>query len=73
MIGGRPSIPTPAWHYAEANRLLVVADANVSSNWPALTGEAKADILAAAQVHATLATVDPETASRAQQYADGAV
>lgn len=42
-------------HYREAERLLTQADSDVSENWPAQTGEHKADILAAAQVHATLA------------------
>lgn len=42
-------------HYREAERLLEHADHDVSENWPAQTGEHKADILAAAQVHATLA------------------
>ncbi|NKT41771.1 hypothetical protein GS676_02670 [Rhodococcus hoagii] len=46
---------TGAEHYAEAERLLAHADSDVSENWPVQTGERKADILAAAQVHATLA------------------
>lgn len=48
---------TGAEHYAEAERLLALADGDVSENWPVQTGERKADILAAAQVHATLAQV----------------
>ncbi|BDC71052.1 hypothetical protein [Prescottella equi] len=44
-----------AQHYAEAERLLALADGDVSENWPVQVGERKADILAAAQVHATLA------------------
>lgn len=46
-----------AQHYAEAERLLALADSDVSENWPVQAGERKSDILAAAQVHATLAQV----------------
>lgn len=50
-------------HYREAERLLEVASRDVSENWPVMTGEHKADLIAAAQVHATLAaaaaTIDP--------------
>lgn len=50
-------------HYKEAERLLANADRDVSENWPASTGERKSDVIAAAQVHATLAltaaTVEP--------------
>lgn len=42
-------------HYRAAERLLTQADRNVSANWQAETGEFKSDLLAAAQVHATLA------------------
>ena len=42
-------------HYREAERLLLVADRDVSENWAVTTGEQKADVLATAQVHATLA------------------
>jgi hypothetical protein len=45
-------------HRKEAVRLLALADTDVSENWRFNTGEHKADILAAAQVHATLALVD---------------
>lgn len=44
-------------HYAEAERLLRLADERISEDWRTMTGEAKSDVLAAAQVHATLATV----------------
>lgn len=44
-------------HYAEAERLLWQADRHVSVNMEALTGERKADVIAAAQVHARLAQV----------------
>lgn len=44
-------------HYQEAERLLTVADGDPSQNWPTQTGEFKADLLSAAQVHATLALV----------------
>ncbi|NKU63868.1 hypothetical protein [Prescottella equi] len=44
-----------AQHYAEAERLVKLADSDVSENWPVQSGERKSDILAAAQVHATLA------------------
>ena len=58
---------TGAEHYREAERLLTQAEQYVSSDWPLETGESKADILAAAQVHATLALASkqdakPETA-----------
>ena len=47
---------TPAQkHYAAAHRLLEESDRHPSDNWPVLTGERKADIIAQAQVHATLA------------------
>jgi hypothetical protein len=46
---------TGAEHYAEAESLLTMADRDVSDNLAVSTGEHKADILAAAQVHATLA------------------
>lgn len=52
-------------HYAEAERLLGLADSAVSANMAASTGESKADVLAAAQVHATLAL----TAATAYRYA----
>ncbi|UVK63762.1 hypothetical protein SEA_PULLUMCAVEA_51 [Gordonia phage PullumCavea] len=42
-------------HYGEAERLLTLADQAASANWPERTGERKSDVLAAAQVHATLA------------------
>lgn len=42
-------------HYQEAERLLARADQDNSADWLLNTGEQKADILAAAQVHATLA------------------
>ena len=45
-------------HYLEAESLLLIADSEVSANWPSQTGETKADILAAANVHALLAIVD---------------
>jgi hypothetical protein len=48
---------SPHEHYLEAERLLELADSNVSANWEFQTGESKADVLRAAQVHATLATV----------------
>jgi hypothetical protein len=44
-------------HYAEAERLLAQVADVVSLNYSAQTGEEKADVLAAAQVHATLALV----------------
>ena len=42
-------------HYREAERLLALADERVSHEWQYQSGEQKADVLAAAQVHATLA------------------
>lgn len=50
---------SPRWHYAEAERLLELADAEVSENWAASTGEHKADVIAAAHVHAILSTANP--------------
>lgn len=47
---------SPADHYAEANRLLNLADKHTSEHFPNHTGEYKSDILAAAQVHALLAS-----------------
>lgn len=46
---------TPQEHYEEAERLLKHSERMVSSDWPIETGERKSDIIAAAQVHATLA------------------
>lgn len=48
---------SPAVHYAKAESLLELANERVSANWSAESGELKSDILAAAQVHATLALV----------------
>ena len=42
-------------HYAEAERLLALADESPSETWATSTGEHKADSIATAQVHATLA------------------
>lgn len=41
-------------HFHESERLLILADSEVSENMMSLTGESKADVLAAAQVHALL-------------------
>lgn len=69
-------------HYREAERLLTQAGRYASSDWPLETGERKADILVAAQVHATLALVasttlghlrSPETAKQWRQTALGEV
>ena len=54
-------------HRAEARELLTQADGHTSQNWPAMTGEHKADVLAAATVHALLAIHDTLTA--ADRYA----
>ncbi|QOV97193.1 hypothetical protein [Rhodococcus pyridinivorans] len=50
-----PNTTSAATHIRKAEELLEIADRDVSLNWPSMTGEHKADILAAAQVHATLA------------------
>lgn len=42
-------------HYDEAQSQSVHADTDVSANWATNTGEYKADMLAAAQIEATLA------------------
>lgn len=42
-------------HHLEAERLLAIAASDVSENMTLQTGEHKADVLAAAQAHATLA------------------
>ena len=47
-------------HAAEARALLANADRYVTEDWPVQAGEHKADILAAAQVHATLALVEQQ-------------
>lgn len=52
-------------HYAEAERLLAQADTYVSENMAHQTGEHKADMLAAAQVHATLALAAAVAADKA--------
>ena len=44
-------------HYREAERLLALADERVSHEWEHQSGERKSDLIAAAQVHATLAQV----------------
>lgn len=47
-------------HRAEARLALEHAMRDVSENWTARTGESKADIIAQAQVHATLALVEQQ-------------
>lgn len=47
-------------HAAEATRSLADADRFASVNCPLETGEHKADIIATAQVHATLALVEQQ-------------
>jgi hypothetical protein len=47
-------------HTAEARLALEYAMRDVSENWPLQTGETKADIIAQAQVHATLALVEQQ-------------
>lgn len=47
-------------HAAEARRLLGVAGLRPSANWEAETGERKADVLADAQTHATLALAEQQ-------------
>jgi len=63
-------------HVERALNGLRVADRDVSENWPLQTGEAKADILAVAQIHATLALVEQQRianliALAALTYPDG--
>lgn len=52
-------------HYQEAERLLALADERVSHEWLRQSGEQKADIIAAAQVHAALA----QTAALVHRFA----
>lgn len=47
-------------HLEEARLLLDAARADVSENWVAQPSEHKSDVLAAAQVHATLALVEQQ-------------
>lgn len=47
-------------HAAEARAALVNADRFASNNWPLETGEQKADLIAVAQVHATLALIEQQ-------------
>lgn len=42
-------------HYRQSERLLALADSDVSANFPINTGESKSDILTAALAHAVLA------------------
>jgi len=58
-------------HYLEAETLLAIADQEVSDNMAFNTGELKADILAAAQVHATLALVAASVESLQTWGGDG--
>lgn len=51
-------------HYAEAERLAAQVADTVSPNYATQAGENKADVLAAAQVHATLALAAATAASR---------
>jgi|GEM_PF-3287457 hypothetical protein len=44
----------------EALRLLGIADQRPSQEWTSETGESKSDVIAAAQVHATLALVEQQ-------------
>lgn len=57
---GPEALSTSINHAARAVGLLAVADRDVSDNWPLQTGEHKADIIAQAQVHATLALVEQQ-------------
>jgi len=50
-------------HAAEARTLLARAGQDTSSNWPLTTGEYKADMIAAAQVHATLELAEQQRAA----------
>lgn len=59
---------TGAEHYREAERLLVQADQDVSANMAFTTGEQKSDVLAAAQVHATLALTAATAYPAARDY-----
>lgn len=56
-------------HYVEAERLLLQVADVVSLNYSAQTGEQKADVLSAAQVHATLA-LTAATAESRYSYVD---
>lgn len=47
-------------HAAEARLALEYSERRVSANWIAETGEAKSDIIAVAQAHATLALVEQQ-------------
>lgn len=65
----RAYLLSPAQHYQEAGRLLALADTDVSENWPPRCGETKADILAAAQAHALLASAPWPTYQQARDMA----
>lgn len=58
-------------HYLEAERLLAVAASDLSANMIVQTGEDKADVLAAAQAHATLALVAATAVARTEWRGDG--
>lgn len=47
-------------HAAIARDQVILASGEVSANWPPATGEYKADLIALAQVHATLALVEQQ-------------
>lgn len=47
-------------HAVIAREQLLLASREVSANWPVQTGEYKADLIALAQAHATLALVEQQ-------------
>lgn len=56
-------------HAAEAQALLIEAGSEVSENMVVTTGEHKADVIAHAQVHATLALVEQQRIANRLQVA----
>lgn len=56
-------------HAMIAREQVVQASKDVSENWPMQTGEYKADLIALAQVHATLALVEQQTIANRLQLA----
>lgn len=59
-------------HVAVATERLDLAQTEVSANWPSRTGEEKADLIAAAQVHATLALVEQQRIANIIAFTTGA-
>lgn len=67
-VRGRYAVMVPTGR-DEARRLLALAGTRLSEEWPQQTGEHKSDVLAEAQVNATLALVEQQRIANLIAYA----